>query len=45
MQSRPYILESGIPVIAGGLVTAPEEVREAFEAGAYAVSTSTEALW
>ena len=37
--------ESGIPVIAGGLVTAPEEVREAFEAGAYAVSTSAKALW
>lgn len=37
--------ETGLPIIAGGLVTTPEEVRDAFEAGAYAVSTSARLLW
>ena len=37
--------ETGLPIIAGGLVTTPEEVRDAFDAGAYAVSTSARLLW
>jgi glycerol uptake operon antiterminator len=33
------------PVIAGGLITRPEQVRAALAAGARSISTSTEALW
>lgn len=33
------------PVIAGGMITEPDEVREALKAGAVAVSASNEALW
>lgn len=34
-----------VPVIAGGMVDRESDVRRALEAGAYAVSTSAEALW
>ncbi len=34
-----------IPIIVGGLVETPEEVREAFAAGAAAVSTGRRELW
>jgi glycerol uptake operon antiterminator len=33
------------PVIAGGMITQPEQVRVALTAGAVAVSTSSQALW
>ncbi len=33
------------PLIAGGLIRTPEQVRAILAAGAVAVSTSTEALW
>ncbi len=33
------------PIIAGGLIRAPAQVKAALEAGAVAVSTSSEALW
>lgn len=36
---------TGLPIIAGGLITTPEEVKDAFAAGAYAVSTSAQLLW
>ncbi len=45
VQNRPYLFRNRAPIIAGGLVTTPEEVRDAFEAGAYAVSTSARLLW
>jgi len=34
-----------IPIITGGLLSAPEHVRASLEAGALAISTSNEALW
>ncbi|SHF85175.1 glycerol-3-phosphate responsive antiterminator [Ornithinibacillus halophilus] len=37
--------ETGLPVIAGGLVNAESEVDAAMEAGAVAVSTSNDELW
>ena len=37
--------EGGLPVIAGGLVQTAQEVREALDAGAKAVSTGEPALW
>ncbi|MDD9149452.1 glycerol-3-phosphate responsive antiterminator [Sporolactobacillus sp. CQH2019] len=36
---------TGIPVIAGGLIRTREEVENAFNAGAVAVSTSNKELW
>lgn len=36
---------TGIPVIAGGIIRTSEEVREAYEAGAQAISTSDRKLW
>lgn len=36
---------TGIPVIAGGLIQTDEEVRNAYEAGAQAISTSAQELW
>ena len=32
-------------IIAGGLVSTPEQVKSALEAGAIAISTSKEELW
>ena len=37
--------QSGIPVIAGGLLQTKAEVMEAFDAGAAAVSTGSKTLW
>jgi glycerol uptake operon antiterminator len=37
--------QTGVPVIAGGMITTREEARLALEAGAAAVSTSERALW
>jgi glycerol uptake operon antiterminator len=37
--------EAGIPVIAGGLIRTVENVTEALEAGAEAVTTSNPQLW
>lgn len=37
--------ETGIPVIAGGLIRTEQEVKEAFENGAKAVTTSEDQLW
>ncbi|MDO4547329.1 MAG: glycerol-3-phosphate responsive antiterminator [Clostridia bacterium] len=34
-----------IPIIAGGMITRPEEIKTALDAGAVGVSTSNEALW
>lgn len=34
-----------VPIIAGGLVTEPDEVSQCIDAGAKGVSTSCEALW
>ncbi|MFC7395380.1 glycerol-3-phosphate responsive antiterminator [Scopulibacillus cellulosilyticus] len=34
-----------LPVIAGGLIRTEEDVRQAFEAGASAVTTSLKSLW
>ncbi len=36
---------TGLPVIAGGLITTSDEAKAAFASGAYAVSTSAETLW
>ncbi|MCA0971634.1 glycerol-3-phosphate responsive antiterminator [Halobacillus litoralis] len=35
----------GVPVIAGGLIRKPEEVSQAFESGASAITTSRSELW
>lgn len=37
--------ESGIPIIAGGLIRTKEHVRDALEAGAEAITTSRKSLW
>ncbi|TYR79048.1 glycerol-3-phosphate responsive antiterminator [Priestia megaterium] len=37
--------ETGIPVLAGGLIRSEEEVRKAIESGAAAVTTSNKKLW
>lgn len=37
--------ETGIPVFAGGLISSPEEVETALEAGATVVTTSDQRLW
>lgn len=37
--------ETGIPVIAGGLITKQEEIESVFVAGAKAVTTSRNELW
>jgi glycerol uptake operon antiterminator len=37
--------ETGIPVLAGGLIRTAEEVHNALEAGASAVTTSNRELW
>lgn len=37
--------QSGIPVIAGGLLQTKAEVMDAFDAGATAVSTGSKTLW
>lgn len=34
-----------IPVVAGGLIETPEEVRNALESGAVAISTTRKSLW
>jgi Glycerol-3-phosphate responsive antiterminator (mRNA-binding) len=36
---------TGIPVVAGGLIRTEQEIRNAFAAGAVAVSTSDRKLW
>jgi glycerol uptake operon antiterminator len=36
---------TGIPILAGGLIRTRQEVREALEAGAEAVTTSSQNLW
>jgi glycerol uptake operon antiterminator len=46
----PHLIEkvnhdTGIPVIAGGLITKQEEVDQVFAAGAKAVTTSRKDLW
>ena len=40
-----HFVETGIPVIAGGLVETKEEVTNALSAGAVCVSTGKEDLW
>lgn len=37
--------ETGIPVIAGGLIYEVDEVKMILEAGAKAITTSRENLW
>ncbi|MEW9053198.1 MAG: glycerol-3-phosphate responsive antiterminator [Neobacillus sp.] len=37
--------ETGIPVIAGGLIRTKEDVNQALEGGAFAVTTSDRDLW
>ena len=37
--------EESTPIIAGGLINTPEEVKSAFDFGAVAVSTSESSLW
>ncbi len=37
--------DGGFPIIAGGLIGTPDEVKCALDAGACAVSTSEQALW
>lgn len=37
--------KTGIPVIAGGLIRTPEDVQQAYDGGAVAISTSQTKLW
>lgn len=37
--------QTDIPIIAGGFITNQKEIKQAIEAGAIAVSTSTKELW
>jgi len=46
----PSIIEeiketTGIPILAGGLIRTKEDVQQALNAGATAVTTSREDLW
>ncbi|MGA9174493.1 MAG: glycerol-3-phosphate responsive antiterminator [Thermoactinomyces sp.] len=46
----PHIIKevrenTGIPILAGGLIRSHKEVKEALEAGAEAVTTSSQNLW
>ncbi len=42
---RRFCSSTDIPIIAGGLIESPEEVKAALESGAVAVSTANRALW
>ncbi|WPZ17132.1 glycerol-3-phosphate responsive antiterminator [Geobacillus subterraneus] len=48
--AMPHIIRevkerTGKPIYAGGLIRTPDDVKQALEAGAAAVTTSNEALW
>lgn len=42
---REIVSSTGLPVIAGGLIRSRQNVREALDAGAVAISTSNSDLW
>jgi len=42
---RQFADATGVPVIAGGLIRTPEEIKLALDAGAVAVTTSRKPLW
>lgn len=37
--------QTGIPVITGGLIRTDEQIKQAFDAGAIAITTSNKELW
>ena len=42
---RRVVRETGLPVMTGGLITQKQEILQALEAGALAISTTNPAVW
>lgn len=42
---RRVRMETGMPVFAGGLITTKQDVMQALEAGALAISTTDPTVW